>query len=406
MATAQTGRTRTANTALTAADFDTPEIRKDANRLLRLHLNPYQLKLNAGLLDRITAKFYKWLFRQKQVLALQLSNVPKKARQKWLSERFGANRRKPERQAARYLTDFISREVLKLLGQLQELKNENREFRKTLGSALTELERREIILAYSKTLGASARDLAEDRRAFERWFDEEAVTDRYIKLTGETELELAFAFERLGHLVNHVVNTSIYESDVQDEQQSQKLDRLSGLWKRLNIQGRILPLLDFDCDPRLHVAALKCLRLSAQSLPHELPIPIIETKTLDFVHRCAVEGKADIWLQCESLNILTQDSFEFALPILEVRLQRKDAETDDIFVRRHILKLIEKYQDQIPDEISNPDYLINDDSPFVRQQAARLFFILDSGPSFKSWQQLATADTDPCVRGSSIIVHC
>ena len=154
MATARFTKTHSSRSIHSVSDFDNPQIRGDADRLLRLNLNPYQLKLNHNLLNSLTGKFHQWLGRQQQSIAMQLSAVPKKAQQKWLGERFGGNRRKPERQAARYLTDFINRETGKLLTQLVEQKNENRLFRKSLSSARTELERREIILGYAQTLGA------------------------------------------------------------------------------------------------------------------------------------------------------------------------------------------------------------------------------------------------------------
>ena len=198
MATAKFTRIQPESTALSVADFDTPEIRKDARRLLRLQLNPYQLKLNANILERLTHKFHRWLARQQKSVALQLTDVPKEARQRWLQDRYGGNRRKPERQAARYLSDFVNREVQKLLGELREQKDDNRAFRKSLASARTELERREIILGYARTLGANENQLTEDRRAFERWFDEEAVTDRFAKQLGETELELSFHARAIG----------------------------------------------------------------------------------------------------------------------------------------------------------------------------------------------------------------
>ena len=403
MATAKFKNIQARTSPLTAADFDTPAIREDAQRLLRLNLNRYQLKLNKHLLQQLTERFIKWLKRQQQSIAMQLQDVPKEARQKWLSERFGGDRRKPERQAARYLTDFINREVQKLASELQERKNENRAFRKSLAAARTELERREIILGYARTLGASERGLAEDRRAFDRWFDEEAVTDRYAKLVGETELALSFGLERLGYLVDHVVKTSIEEALQRDESSVDRLNRLKGLWSRLNIQSRILPVLQSECDPRLHVASLKCLRLASNSVPAELPVPIVETKTLDIVHRLALEGKSDTWLQREALTILTQISFEFAFPVLIERLQRENHSADDIFVRRHILSLIERNRDELTGLEFKPEFLIRDPSPFVRQQAARVIFLHDCNDSRAAWLSLATQDEDPSVRAAALL---
>ena len=403
MATAKFTKVRSPRSILRVADFDTPAIRRDAARLLRLHLNPYQLKLNRNLLTSLTGKFHKWLQRQQQSIAIQLTDVPKEVQQKWLSERFGGDRRKPERQAARYLTDFINRETQKLLSQLAEQKHENRQFRKSLSAARTELERREIILGYSQTLGASEQQLADDRRAFERWFDEEAVTDRFAKTSGETELELAFSFERLGALVDHVVKTSIYEVAQPDEGRAALAQRVSGLWKRLNIQTRILPALQQECDSRLHVAALKCLRLATASIPTELLRDVIEPRTLDIVHRLVVEGKAETWLQCEAVTILGQISLEFALPIFESRLRRENTQTDDIFVRRHILKLLESNFQELKQLRFQSAFLADDPSPFVRQQATRLLFLSETNEPQAAWQQMASEDDDQTVRASALL---
>ena len=120
-------------------------------------------------------------------------------------------------------------------------------------------------------------------------------------------LSFRFTLERLGILVDHLINTSLHDVSTVDDDEPQKLQRVAGLWSRLNIQSRILPALEYDGDSRVRVSALKCLRQAAASIPRELSTEVVETKTLDRVHCLAVEGKAEVWLQCEALSILAQN---------------------------------------------------------------------------------------------------
>jgi gamma-polyglutamate synthase len=117
-------------------------------------------------------------------------------------------------------TDPESQLVLSLcqwiIGRLDNLENLRRLQRlgeAQVATAGDSAARRLAILDFARSLGATPRELRRDSRAFRRWFELDAVSDRAERRKGETELDLTVALGRLaavakaqGHLTRVALN--------------------------------------------------------------------------------------------------------------------------------------------------------------------------------------------------------
>ncbi len=395
-----------------SAQIDSRTVRKSVNCLLRHGLNKYQLKLNSNLLEQLQTEFEGWFDAERREILSQLKNIPDHAKQTWLEERFEINdRRKRENQPIRLLTDFLFQFAQIQIQQLQSLKHENAKFRKVFGKVRGQAEREKLILHYAGELGAGPRQLKQDALAFSRWFDEEAVMDRYARLVGQIELMLTFVFDRLSEVLIHVFRLA-YRYHLESKPESTDGDdtalhqRLSGIWKRLNIEGRVHEALMYDGDDRVHAAVLQCMAAAIRMLPDELGAKLLDRRTLVFIHRAAMENNSDVWIQCEALTILASLSFLQAIPFLKHRLEHPN-EGDDMFVRRHVLKLLEsrmllaiRNEEPRDFEIPSPS---SEPSPFVRQKLAKIAYLATHPASHQHWRDLALQDPVPQVRAAAIL---
>ncbi len=393
------------------ARVDYASIRRSVAQLLDSRLNEYQKKLNSHLIAELQSEFDLWLEQTRKEIAAQLKNVPVHAREKWLAERLATNdRRRAENQPIRLLTDFLFQYANQKLEQLKSLKAGNQVFRKTFANLRSAKEKEKLILNYAAELGATRFQLKGDERALERWFDEEAVTDRFARQVGKIELIMAFTYDRISELIDIVFRLahSYHDDEVKAHQGVAPFPieaRLTGIWKRINIESRVHDALVYDGDDRVHVAVLKCLCKALSRMPDGLGIEILDPRTLLFIRRAAMESNSDVWIQCEALTIIKHLSFEQALPILTRRLE-SPAGGDDIFVRRHAAKLLLQHMQQnagsecrfeLPSIKSEP-------SPFVRQIFAKVAFVSSNETSDEVYEQLALGDECHQVRAAAILV--
>ena len=271
--------------------------------------------------------------------------------------------------------------------------------------------REQLILNYAAELGARPAQLSKDARAFSRWFDEEAVMDRYAKRVGKIELVLIFGFNRLSEVIGQVFRLAHqyhFESVSNDDPASPMLlrEKLASIWQRLNIEGKIHDALIYDGDERVHVAVLNCLARAIDQLPNGLGAELLDQRTLVFIHRAAMENKSDVWIQCTALSVLCALSFGQALPFLKHRLANPQ-EGDDMFVRRHALTLIERRLRSSFDHAGLRDFELvpigKEPSPFVRQKMAIVAFLSTHENARKQWKGLLLDDPVEQVRAAALL---
>ena len=401
-------RQQQAEKSFAALRLQLADAKKRSRELLRQGLNKYQRKLNAKLLATLDQAFAEWLANTQSGILAQLKTIPQRAREQWLQERiYQGDRRITENQTARFLLDFLLQYAQRQVNDLRRWRGQNQTFRRIIGKAHSEKERQLAILHYAQQLGATPRQLRGDQQAFQRWFDEEAVNDRFVKLVGQRELLLTFVFDRLGELLASVLQT-VHQYHLQDcalegvQNTSSLAEKIAALWQRLGIESSVRRALGYEGDPRIHTAAFACLRRSVAFMPAGLAEETLDEHTLLLLHRIAAEGKADVWLQCEALAIVHALSASQAKPLLERRLA-EPLDGDDMFVRRRILSIVEQELlrgNQVDLELPARGV---ETSPFVRQKTAKVAFLLRGTDGGQLWSRFVLEDDTPQVRAAALL---
>ena len=113
---------------------------------------------------------------------------------------------------------------------LQNMHEEHQQFVNEYNQAIVLKQQHYCILNYCKDLGANTRQLAEDKRAFSRYFDRDAVEDRFQKIVGTKELQVYFVCDRLAALSKNFLH---------DEQNLVKIEKACTLFLNYTSNARL-----------------------------------------------------------------------------------------------------------------------------------------------------------------------
>ena len=111
---------------------------------------------------------------------------------------------------------------------------------------------------FARDLGASPADLKKDEEAFSRWFGADAVTDRYQRLHARHEQYAAFLLGRLAAVAGNAVRGIC------------QLDDQMAAWNVLQLESVVKPILVYQGDVRLNLAAFRCLAGVLSALAPEI----------------------------------------------------------------------------------------------------------------------------------------
>lgn len=288
------------------------------------------------------------------------------------------------------LMEFLSNKINSSRQKIASLHRLSTEFSKRYTGALTLNEKRSHILDFAKQLGASAWQIQGDHRAFSRWFEADAVTERYQKRVAAFEKEITFCLERLGILY------------VWYEQNTAKTADVRSAWASLHMEDMIIPLLDYEGDTRVRVAAFHCLAALCQTMTREVMAGKIDQSIVQYLFRAALEHQESVWIQTEALLLLEKLSLESLEKALRARFEQVE-EGDDLFVRSRAVQLIGKNLRILPNLKKLFPKLASDPSPFVRQRFIRIMECF-SDDELKEWlPQLVFQDHVPAVRAAGIL---
>ena len=387
----------------TSLDFLATRIgQQKVRKLLELGLNELEIKLNRDQLADAQTGFTQWLTAARKDGESRVRSVNQLSREKWLQGERTDTGVRQDSQAPRFVCDFLVWEVQQLLERLRELKALNRQFRRNTATATTDKDRQEIMLHYASELSGGG-SVEKDEEAFARWFDEEALSDRFLQKIGELELSLHFMVGRLAQATLHIFYRAIeFSTAATGGNIADQVNRITGIWQRLNIESTLLSVLVYDGDVRVHIAAISGLRVMLKGLPPSLAAQLLSQRMLSFIDRAARQKNSDVWIQCEALTILAALSFPLAQNVMRQRLENPAA-GDDLFVRQHIWALVEERRQHLPDEaIELPT--AHDPSPYVRQKMTTAAFYSDNPTIHQQWWDGALTDSDPKVRAAALTV--
>lgn len=288
------------------------------------------------------------------------------------------------------LAAFLVSEAETGLNDIQTLRAFFEEFRQRHTSASTEEECQLHILWMSEKLGRSRSQLAGDRRSFKRWFDADAVAERYQRRVAEQERRVGFLLIRLGSVAQRFITLAArYVEPIK-------------LWRRLELEQLIRPLFSY-ATVELRRAAFECLSTAMRALPYQMRELSVTDSSLRYIYRVALEPRQDVWVQCEALNLLSNLSNESFKTALHRRLSRPAGE-DDIFVRRQAVRILCKSLKHYPELVSLYELAMDDPSPAVRQLLPAALPHLHA--SLAQPMLVRLSQLDPCaqVRASALLM--
>ena len=373
------------------------EIAATADEMLQQGMRHLEKQLNSKLLTTVRECFGAWLGERAENYDRQLKATPKLVRKIGIHSGSMREHRRLDSHACRLLCEFVPGYIESLVFELEQLKNENREFRQIVSRVNNDADLRHVILDYAAQLGATDAQLKQDKKSLDLWLDEEAMNDRFLKQTGELELLVVFALDRLSIVV---AKTFQLARSWQEESNSDSVIKWVEIWGRLNLENRIVKVVRYQGDVRLPVAALKCLRKGLHQLVPEYAAAALDEEARVVVNRLAMDTTADVWLQCEAISICAWLDQYQGVSFLQHRARIQHG-TDDIFVRRHIWRLLTaklKRQPRLLIDFEN----IEDPSPFVRQAIAETAIWSQSVSGCKTYLALGLHDEVKQVRAATL----
>src|SRR2546422_5420060 len=333
--------------------------------VLATGLNLYQRKLNTRLLDEIARGYLK-------------------QPDPWSQADEDAS------QIARRLLSFLKAQVEQKLGSVFSLRKRYAEYAKRYRRATTLEDRERHILELASDLGRGKKDLRGDRGAFARWFDHEAITERYFRQHTALERKMSFLLDRMGVLAEFALTQSRRPSDLAQE------------WQWLSLEPTLKPLFAYDGDARVTIAAFRALARALRALPPEIQGRSVDTTTLQFIYRSAMHTRLEVWLQCEPLSLLESLSPASLEKVIVQRLTRP-APGDDLFVRRRAVLLMGRNLARLPGLAALFQVVVDDPSPFVRQALATALVAAAADLAGEWLLHLTRKDPVPEVRAAAIV---
>ena len=364
----------------------------------------FEEQLNHRLLEDLDDEIGTWLSQNERIDRRKDRHLSTKARMRRRQEMREVDMRR-SRDGVRETVLFLRQQIASHLSSLYRLAEYQETLKRNLATAKDEAARKETLLDHAEILGASMSEISRDRKAFQRWFDEDAVFDRYKRRRGETQQRLTFRLERFAGILGRIAT-------------QHGLQGIAGVWRRLSVNDLLLDILDFPGDARIHVAAVKCYRVCLEKLPIGSSEEFVTERSQTRLYEFATNEKCDIWLQCESLSSLMRvDPARFA-SILQLRLENQSKD-DDIFVRRRLIRELTASWLELPtparmldtrsgaENFDLSNHLVElreafksrteDESVFVRQQLAKSCWSLPADAAIPLIRHFLTRETHPQV---------
>ena len=284
---------------------------------------------------------------------------------------------------------YLGNRVHSLADEIDRLAADRADFEQRYAGALTDGERRELVLDLARRLGPGSRTLRGDRRALRRWFGREAVLDRSRTRQGRAERRLTLVLERLGALAEHVLAQAPPSTGL-------------ARWNALGVEEKLAPVLTGEWDPRVRMAAFRGLARAVRALPAARQEAAVGDGTIRRIYRTTLDAGEDVWMQCVALGLLqTLAPAEFR-KVLEQRL-REPAPGDDLFVRRRGVRVMVRGLRRDPDLASLLPLAERDPSPFVRQGLAEALPEAPADLALPAWRRLVREDACPQVRAQALL---
>ena len=331
---------------------------QEARQQLTSGFGPHRLRLEGKLLDELLDKY-----------ARQISPEQSKEQRSYM------------------LVDFLREQIKLTSDSIYQSRKNYAEFSRIYAHAASQEEQRRMILDYAKKLGRTDKALQGDKQAFSRWFGRDAMDDRFAFEQADLERRLTLYLDRLGHLA---------------AEKTQQADSPMKSWRRLSLEETIQPLLAYDGDNRVQIAAFDALSEAVRTLPDDMRLQAVSDATLQYIYRTALDHRLEVWLQREALVLLQTLSPEAIVEAIDKRLQTPKS-GDDLFVRRKAVHLIGENLQQLPELESLVLVAAHDSSAFVRQAVVDVLMQSSRSTVMQVMDKLLMHESEPAVRASALL---
>jgi gamma-polyglutamate synthase len=279
------------------------------------------------------------------------------------------------------------------LGQftaIEGLHDKAAQFNARWRNASDEAEQHAAILDLAQQLGADRRKLERDEKAFDRFFDADAVLERYRRRVGERERAAAYGFIRASEFMTGGLADGSILPDA-----PLLTERFAGLLAT----GRM-----YRGDARVRHASHRAMRILAERGGAKLSGFWIDLLVRD-TRRIVLNPEEDIWIQCDGLAILLVLSPISLKAVLDRRLMPSAdrisplSRDNRLFMRRELATLLVNSVGDHPEFDVYLRRLANDTDGAVRQALA---FAIPSLPVtlFPGYYAKLRVDRDPQVRAA------
>lgn len=287
------------------------------------------------------------------------------------------------------LSVFLVELVANTLNEIGDLRREQAQFHQRILKAVSEEEVQDHILNCAATLGATRRQIRQDRAAFGRWLDHEAMAERIQRRCNELERLTSFYLSRLS------------DAAVEAITQCGNIEEVERVWTRLDLESLLKSFSAYRGDSRVRIQAFRTLASAIGALPETMCASCISDTTTQYIYRASVAFLHETWLQCAALELLDRISKEALARALRMRFG-DPKQGDDLFVRRAAVRLLVANAGSIVDFQSLATRILSDPSPAVRQVLAEEIPGSDSEFSLQILECMLLEDESPPVRASAL----
>lgn len=296
--------------------------------------------------------------------------------------------REHDRHELRMFCNFLVVHSTGLVNRLNRYQKELDQFRQSLNQCRSEEERLEISLRFGKNAEPKS-GIKQRKKSAKRSFDSDVVFDQYAKLIGQSQLELIYSLERLGHSLG---KSASFLGTVND---------FKGFWNRIQLETVVKKVVSEVSEARVQVVALQAVDKTLSMIPAGARENLSGDWLKTFIYRSCLDLQKDIWIQATSLRILSKLSPVDFTKVAKMRLEDQ-SDSENIFVKREVLDIIGPRFSEQPDWINLLSLSAKDSSPFVRQ---KMGYAVVQAPSraAKYWMhQLMIEDAEPKVAAAAI----
>ena len=295
--------------------------------------NPLLMRIDEPKLKKLQEAFFRWLKKQQEKCP------DDEQHQDWLLRRF---------------SDFLIAELKRTEADLKQREQQLQVFQHRFRHAATDEERRHHILEFASKLGGDAKRLNQDRHAFDRWFSEEALRERYFNHLISAERYLVLLVEALGRVAARWLENAT------------DLPELRTRWQALAFSSQYRSLLLYMRDARIRQSALQSIGQVVAAIPRPHRSKVLEEDFVEQLLRLAKDRTESTWVQCEAMASIKLISLPRLEEIVAGRLTNP-APDDDLFVRRRALLLLPAEAGVCEQYLQHEMLAAQDPSPYVRQ---------------------------------------